>query len=279
MHEGRPELDLVTLHQTLRDTNERRHDMIRSTGVMHVFDRGGAFILPLFDHDAAQDDYRKITFLPYDSAFWLSARGLLRTDQQQRDLTFFATHGNLVGHGRELLKPARLFDSKGSLWAADKRIGMKHSFARRYYVEELKKPQRSAAPAASQVELNAQIFLAMDTVNGTLRTFSTTVFDGFRSYWLIPEEPETDRYINLFFDLCELERRRMMDQWTGVNDVEQARKIHRIASQEMQRTTERYHRECSLGHDRKALLRWNTVVRDALHIDNMALFGLKQEVN
>ena len=119
----------------------------------------------------------------------------------------------------------------------------------------------------------------MDTVNGTLRTFSTTVFDGFRSYWLIPEEPETDCYINLFFDLCELERRRMMDQWTGVNDVEQARKIHRIAMQKMERTTERYRKECSLAHDRKALTSWATVVKDALHIDNMALFGLKQEVN
>ena len=275
LHNGRPELDLVTLDYTLRYTSERRDDVIRSTGVMHVFDRGGAFILPLFDYDAAQDDYRKITFLPYDSAFWTNAHGLLRTDQQQRDLDFFATHGNLVGHGRELLKQARFFESNYAFWAADKRIGMKHSFARKYYDEELKHPQRSVAPAASQVELKAQLFLAMDTANGTLRTFSATVFDGFKSYWLIPEEPETDCYINLFFDLCEMERRRMMERLAGVNDVAQARRIHHEATKEMERTTERFRKECSLGHDRKALARWNTIVKDALYIDNMALFGSK----
>ncbi len=274
LHDGRPELDVVTLDYTMCYRSERRDDVIRSTGVMHVFDRGGAFILPLFDYDAAQDDYRKITFLPYDSAFWSGAQGLLRTDQQQRDLDFFATHGTLLGHGRDLPFHARFFESNYAFWVADKRIGMKHSFARKYYDEELKHPQRAAAPAVSQVELNAQLFLAMDTANGSLRTFSATVFDGFRSYWLIPEEPETDCYINLFFDLCEMERRRMMEALTGVNDVEQARQIHSEATQEMERTTERYRRECSLGHDLKALARWNTVVKDALNIDNMALFGL-----
>lgn len=67
----------------------------------------------------------------------------------------------------------------------------------------------------------------------------------------------------------------MMEQLAGVKDVDRARSIHREATKEMERTTERYRKECSLGHDRKALTRWNTVVMDALHIDNMALFGLK----
>lgn len=273
--DGRAELDVITLDYTLRYSSERRDDVIQSRGVMHVFDRGGAFILPLFDYDTRHHDYRKITFLPYDSAFWVGAPGLLRTDQQQRDLDFFATHGTLLGHGRDLPFNARFFESNYAFWAADKRIGMKNSFARKYYDEELKHPQHAAAPAASQVELHAQLFLAMDTVNGTLRTFSATVFDGFKSYWLIPEEPETDCYINLFFDLCEMERMRMMEQLAGVNDVELARRIHRESTKEMERTGERYRKECSLGHDLKALTRWNTVVMDALHIDNMAMFGLK----
>lgn len=274
LHDGHPELDVVTLDYTLRYRSERRDDVIRSTGVMHAFDRGGAFILPLFDYDDAQDDYRKITFLPYDSAFWADASGLVRTDQQRRDLDFFNTHGILLGHGRNLPFHARLFESNYAFWAADKRIGIKYSFARTPYDEELKHPQRTVAPAASQVELKAQLFLAMDTMNGTLRTFSATVFDGFQSYWLIPEEPETDCYINLFFDVCEMERRRMADRLTGVNEVEQARRIHREATKDMERTTERYRKECSLGHDIKALSRWNAVVKEVLHIDNMALFGL-----
>jgi hypothetical protein len=274
LHDGRPELDVVTLDYTLRYHHERRDDVIRSTGVMHAFDRGGAFILPLFDYDAAQDDYRKITFLPYDSAFWADASGLVRTDQQRRDLDFFAMHGTLLGHGRNLPLHGRFFESNYAYWAADKRIGIKHSFAQRAYDGQPQRTRQAGATESSLVNLNAQLFLAMDTMGDSLRTFTATVFDGFKSYWLAPEEPTTNCVINLFFDLCEIERRKLAAQLVGVRDVNAVRRLHAAATKAMEHTTWRFRQDVDLGHNIKVLAQWNTVVKDTLHIDNMALFGL-----
>lgn len=275
------ELSVLTLDYTLRYRSVRRSDVIRTTGVLYNFDPGQRFILPLFDHDAEQDDYRKMTFLPYDSAFWATSVSLVRTEQQQRALDFFARNGTLLGHGRDLPFSGRFFESNYAYWAADKRIGIKYSFAQEPYDGQRVLAKYGTAPDASRVNLEAQLFLTMDPVGerpdggqDSLCLFSATIFDGFQSFWLIPEEAETDCYINLFFDLCEIERRRMAAALKGVKDVEQARHIHAEATRQMKRSTERYRRETALGRDRKALARWNSLVKDALHIDNMALFGL-----
>jgi len=268
------ELSVLTLDYTLRYRSERRSNVIRTTGVLYDFDPGQRFILPLFDYDAEQDDYRKMTFLPYDSVFWATSVSLVRTEQQQRALDFFAGNGTLLGHGHDLPWSRRLFESNYAYWTADKRIGIKYSFAQEPYDGQGVVAKYGTAPDASRVNLEAQLFLAMDPTEDSLRFHSATIFDGFQSFWLIPEEAETDCYINLFFDLCEIERRRMAAALKGVKDGEQARHIHAEATQQMKRTTERYRRETALGRDRKALARWNSMVKDALHIDNMALFGL-----
>jgi hypothetical protein len=275
--DGAPQLDLVTLDYTLRYRSDRRDEVVHTTGVMHPFDRGGSFVLPLFDYDAQQDDYRKTTFLPYDSVFWAEAPQLLRTEQQQRALDFLRTNGQLLGHGLDLPRHARFFESNYAFWSAERRIGIKYSFPQQTYDGQGVVAKYGTAPDAVKVELAAQLFLAIDPVGDSLRFNSATVFDGFRSYWLIPEEQETDCYLNLFFDLCEMERRRMAADLHGLTDVEEARRVHTEHTRAMERTTERYRRETALGRDRKALARWNAVVNDALHIDNMKLFGLAVE--
>ena len=272
---GAADLSMMTLDYTLRYRSERRSDVIRTTAVLHTFGPGERFILPLFDYDVTQDDYRKVTFLPYDSVFWAGAPAIMRTDQQERAIAFFATHGKLLGHGRDLPFHGRFFESNYGYWSVDHRIGIKYSFPQQTYDGQGVVAKYGTAPDASKVNLAAQLFLAMDPSGDSLRFHSATVFDGFQSYWLIPEEQETDCYLNLFFDLCEIERRRMVERLKGVTDIETVRRIHEEATKSMERTTERYRRETALGRDRKSLARWNTLVKDALHIDNMVLFGVQ----
>ncbi|MBK6777291.1 MAG: hypothetical protein IPG74_16120 [Flavobacteriales bacterium] len=134
--------------------------------------------------------------------------------------------------------------------------------------------QGAAAPI-TQVNLEAQLYLDMDTTNGGLRIFTATALDGFRSYYRLPEEVHTDAFINIFFDLCEMERRKMAARLSEPGlTAPRALAIHAQAVAEMQRTTQQYMKEVKLGADRAALQRWNTVVKEALGIDNMALFGL-----
>lgn len=257
-----------------------RREHVRTNAVLHLFDPGGAFMLPLFDYDQEQPDYRKILLQPYDSVFWQQAPALVSTAQQQRDRAFLRTHGTFTGFRKpDGTGKADFFESNCAWWSAEKRISLKSLPPP---PDDGMRPanyqQRGATVPATQVNLEAQLYLDMDTTGGTLRVFSATLLDGFRSYYHLPEERHTDCFINLFFDLCELERRTMQAELQQPSmTAEQARSIHSSWTNHMRDLSRRYMKETALGSDHNALLKWNDKVKEALGIDNMALFGLLEK--
>jgi len=249
---------------------------VSTTALLHLFDPGGAFILPLFEHDGDQGDYRKITFQPYDTAFWVRAPSILRTGQQERDRAFFLQYGFLTGNSAPAGWKARaFFEHNHAWWSPERRISLKSlPPPKEDPAYPVMRPRGATAPIA-QVRLVAQIYLDMDTTGGTFRAFSATVFDGFRSFHHLPEQTYTDAFINIFFDLCEIERRRLVEHLEAPGmDVVRARALHAEAEAAMERTADRYIKDVRLGADRIALQRWNDRVKAELGIDNMALFGL-----
>ncbi len=269
----RAALQHLELGYDLRYRDDRAERTVHTTAVVRLFDRGQPFILPFFAYAPDQNDYRRITFQPYDSAFWETAPTLVRTAQQERDRAFFATHGILSGRTRIGPKQATFFESNHAWWSPEKRVTLKSIPG----AEAAAAPQRQrgASIPVSQVSLEAQLYLDMDTANRQARYFTATVLDGFRSYYRLPEQPWTNAFINLFFDLCEMERRELERALpTAGTDVAQVRALHAAATERMRHTTARYMKETRLGADRIALQRWNDSVVRALGIDNLAMFRL-----
>lgn len=240
-------------------------------GVLYFFDHDRPFLLPLFRYDTEQMDYRKILALPFDSAFWQHAPALLPTEQQQQDLAFFQRHGLLTG--RTALDPngrTGLFESNMAIWSPDRRITLKNALQR-----APASPARGTVADIDRMHLEAQLFLNIDPTDSGYRTFSATVFDGFRSSYDLPEQPYSACFLNLFFDLCEVERRHMQAQLNGPGlSLERIRTIHQQAVRRMERTTQEFIRSTHLGADERRLKEWNERVQRELGIDNRKLFGL-----
>lgn len=274
---GHNVLDHLELNYTLDYANTERPERIDTKAVLHAFDPGGSFILPLFEYDQEQPDYRKITMQPYDTAFWADAPTLVRTAQQERDRDFLQRNGLLTSNTVPApWKSKGFFDSNCAWWSADKRVSLKSLPPP---PENATRPagfrSQGAAVPITQVNLVAQLYLDMDTTGGALRFFSATALDGFRSYYLLPEEQHTNAFINIFFDLCEMERRTLEEKLLQPGmTVQQARAVHSFWTDHMNTLTRRYMKETGLGADRVELAKWNTKVKEALGIDNMALFGL-----
>ncbi len=271
MDEG---LEHMELDYAMRFSERGTSHAVHTQAVMHVFEPGGAFILPLFDYDREQSDYRKITFQPYDTAFWANTPTLVRTEQQERDREFFAEHGVLTGSTRVAVQRGTLFESNYAWWSPSKRISLKTFPSAATPGAPSKDIQsKGMAIAASQVHLEAQLYLDIDTTGGHTRLFTATVFDGFRSYYRLPDQPHTPVILNIFFDLCEIERRTMDARMRAPGlGLDRIRALHAEAVKAMERTTQLYLKEVRLGEDRQALARWNALVKDALGIDNIALF-------
>ncbi len=285
--EGRPVMNTVALEYAYtyhngpgatrlaeRDPAFRNDWRFRTKGILHLYAPGEKFILPLFRYDAGQMDYRKVLSMPYDSAFWANAPSLVRTDRQQRDEALFASEGLLLG-SRQLdpTGTARrgFFESNYAFWSADKRIRLKNmvdsaAAAPRPATAE------GATASASRLNLVAQLYLNVDRTQEGYRTFSATVFDGFSSWCHLADKASADLLLNLFFDLCEMERRRMQAALDvpGLS-LARIRAIHAEAETAMERNTNAFLKEAHYGKDLEALKRWDDRVKQALGVDNFKL--------
>jgi hypothetical protein len=288
--EGRPVINTVAMEYSYtyhtgagsarlaaRDPAFRNDWKFQTTGILHLYAPGEKFILPLFRYDAGQTDYRKVLSMPYDSAFWAAAPSLVRTEQQRQDETLFAAEGLLLGN-RQLDPSVRnrggFFESNYAFWSAGKRIRLKNMLDSAAYAP-LQAHADGATATANQLHLEVQLYLNVDRTPEGYCTFSATVFDGFRSYCHLADKRKADLLLNLFFDLCEIERKRMQAALDvpGLT-LDRIRAIHADAEHAMDQRTGTFLKETHYGADHEAMKRWNDRVRQQLGVDNLKIFGV-----
>lgn len=246
---------------------------MQSKGILHAYAPGSRFLLPYFDYDKDQTDYWKILAMPYDSMFWVSAPTLVRTPGQRQDQALFADRGLLVGYGL----PGReipLFESSYAVWSPHSRIHMKNL-----------QPGTGTMPLRSSPVIGGaqpfrpvvQLYLNVDSGAQALRIFSATVFDGFRSHFERIDQQD-DLALNIYFDLCEIERRKMQAalERPGIT-LEQITWAHNKAELNMNRTGRRFLDDLRSPEAPSKLAVWNQLVRNQLGLDNFKLFGVTRD--
>jgi len=290
IREGRPVVNTVALEYACtyhtgpasarlaeRDPAFRNDWKFRTKGILHLYAPGEKFILPFFRYDAGQMDYRKVLSMPYDSAFWANAPSLVQTDRQQRDETLFAQQGLLLGtRDMDPMETGRsgFFESTYAFWSPATRIHLKNLLDSAASAPPTANAEGATA-TASQLHLVAQLYLNVDRTPEGYRCFSATVFDGFNSWCHLPEKQRSDVLLNISFDLCEVERRRMQAALDAPGlSLERIRDIHAEAGKAMERRTAAFLKDTHYGADRQAMKRWNDLVYKELGVDNFKIFGL-----
>lgn len=255
---------------------------IITKGVLYFYDYDNPFILPWFEYDNGFDDYRKMSFIPYNNFFWKSNFTLCLTEKQKENLGFFSQNGHLINYGegnygKDFLKFShtdstfsKLYDSYYTFWSPDKRIRLNRELAQNniYPQEKINNSIQS-----NLYDLKVQILLDVTQSGDTLHHRSYTVFDAGKTFFHLPEQPYTTVFLNICFDLCEIERRKMekglsLKSWT----VAQVDSIYKETIESIAIITRRYLKDVQLGKNEKSLHAWNEYVIKNLNIDNIALF-------
>ena len=262
--------DLGLMH-TLKDKSTTNWEL-HSSCLMHFFEYDTTFILPYFQYDPGMDDYRRISFMPYDSLFWSTTQGYEYSEDQARRLRFFEQEGFLLNFESDIQlqgsdKPTPTLEKPNILWSDEDRIkfGMNRS---------------SVAPARAEflsdmVEVEVQIFLDANAYDDNWAYNSVTVLDSYRSYNYIGESPERNCYANIYFDLCEIQRRKLLDELVSTTQTrESIDRIYNKHIKELSNILDQYNEEVDLGMKVKEMKPWNELVKAALNIDNIELFGL-----
>jgi hypothetical protein len=241
-----------------------------TTGRMYCYDYNNLFSLPIFEFNSGPfvhlGDYYKISNMPYNPSFWENNIGLLHTERQESMLLFIEKHGKLLNFNQKMKhnKPEEgfFFEYNNIFWSDTSRM-------------YLRKPNNTEFHP-DRVKLSAQIFLDLNEDQDTLRHFSATVLDVHQSYFVSDNPDQAACVINIYFDLCEIERRAMEQKIKEQNaDRPKILKIHEKSTQNLQILAKEYLKKTDNGNNINELRKWNTIIKSELGIDNFKLFRIE----
>ena len=160
-------------------------------------------------------------------------------------------------------------------WSAKERVTLKKDINKEDEDQPLEPTFESYT---DKYNLDVQIFFDVNVIRDTIYCLTETIFDTFDTFYHLPEEPYTNCFINLYFDLCEIARREMEQKsGTGLQSIEGLEALYESTLRDLDRQLARFQKEVQLGAHRKNLEKWNELVKDKLGIDNIALFELNDE--
>jgi hypothetical protein len=274
--------DYKFVYKSVRDTPqiaERRiiHRPIHSKGVLYFYDYNFPFIPIFFDYNKDFDDYRLLSFIPYNEQIWENEKGLVLTEQQKQNIGIISKQGHMINYRnineipRNEEKSYRgIFGDYYILWQNDKRVVLsreKGGLNEVYPIEII-----NQSIPRDLYQLKVQILLDAYKVDSTIQTKSYTVFDFVNTFYHLPENEYTRAFINTYFDVCEIERRKMQANLDSKSySRTEIESIYKTALKDIELIGEQYFKEVSAGKDLKGLTKWNLYVQKELGIDNIKI--------
>ena len=253
----RPELDSAQLSY-------------HSEANIQTYALGQAALLPHFYFEQGVDVYRKIMAFPYPAYFWKanpepfpSAIQALQNEQfYQR-----ATISNERIAKREI-KHTRIFEHPYIPWSNNRVL------LREEIPTAMGSGKVNMGDVAPLYKLEVQLFYDFIQSKDSLLFLSSCVIDPYLTYYHLSIDNTVNCFINMYFDLCEIERRKFETRCKAAHyEQTQVAAIYEETQLQLQQVLQAFLEEVDRGSRKKAMLKWNQIILDELGIDNMRLFA------
>ena len=257
------------------DSSYSQNYTIRSQALVWCYDHDYTFLLPFFDWPReALNDYRQINAIPYNTFFWNNHNEIGLSDRTRANRQFLddpATQTNRSIFQKMSLgaDSVSLFSSPFVHWSATDRIFFNSS------EDSLSIPE-GVTTQADRYRLDIEIFLDVNDYRDSLHLQTATILDPYSSYYRLPLTPETHAFINMAFDLGEIQRRNLVnDLLTAPKpDREQIQRIYERRKKALAKDLQTFQREVQRGTYLPAMQRWNRIIQEALGLDNLTMFRI-----
>jgi hypothetical protein len=252
-------------------TSEQAEYTIHADAVLTGYNFASTFHHPLFDFEAGLDDYRKISAFPYNEFFWKNHDEFqLNYDDSSNDQFFHdsTTLTNVEGFGdkRQKLK----FEHPFIQWST-KRILM------RDMVSDTMTSANLGDVKSRQYNLTVQIFSDYNQYRDSINIQTATVFDPYQSFYYLPIDATTNCFINMYFDICEMERRDFMNSLPVDLDYTSYEMRYKRFKEKLDKKLAVFLKETDRGTNTAGMEKWNKFIVTGIGINNLELFGLVYE--
>jgi hypothetical protein len=244
---------------------------IASRAILYAYDYENQFTLPYFNFtESMYGDYVKILATPYNDFFWKNIREFKMNDEQQKNDQFFRENGNNTLTARNFNKAdsAKWNFEKPYIFWSEKRVVFREDLNNNIVQTKI------GGVPSDFYNLKVQLYLDVNLFNDTLHILSSTIFDPFETYFYYPINPVSLTFINVYFDLMEIQRREMeIEILSGEKTKTAIAETYQRRLYLAEKMSATYFKEVERGNNQKAMLKWNTLVQEKLKIDNVKIFN------
>ncbi|MDD3860358.1 MAG: carboxypeptidase-like regulatory domain-containing protein [Bacteroidales bacterium] len=252
-----------------------------SNGLIYYYDYENPFVLPYFDYNLDYADYILICLLPYNNEFWETNNIVELTDRQKDKFSIGGNINNIENHSNVI--DGKMYLKNYSTGNNDLGIFLMTSYVfwnaeKRLLVDKLIVSDNLPNLYPDQMcNLVVQIVLDITDVGDSFVCKSWSVFDVTKTVYLYDDTPDVESYFNIYFDICEIERRKMQIKLEEKKyTLAEIDSIYNETKAEIAKISKLFYQETERGHDEKGIKKWNKYVVENLGIDNLEIARNKQ---
>jgi hypothetical protein len=252
----------------------------KTKGILYFYDYGNPFILPHFEYDPTYNDYKIMSQIPYNNIFWNNNNKVPLTEGQKHDLNDLIENGISQNYNKayaiggensywDTINPALNYHQYYNIfWSKNHRLNIVKS------IDDTEEISVMGALPSQLYKLKVQLLFDITRVGDSLYHSSYTVFDRQQSFYHLAKYPYSNCFLNIYFDICEIERRKMEAQLPLVNyDLDKMNTMYEQTQIDLKEISNRYFNEVFLGKNSRELEKWNNYVKDHLGIDNIKIYS------
>lgn len=243
---------------------------IQTEAILYVYDFHNTFFIPSLDMRVSElDDYRKLNAMPYNDFFWAYHDEYKLNDNRNSNELYFndpesITNRSIFTNNRML--KGKLFERPFVTWSTDR------VFFKEISTDTMKSPSLGEVNA-DKYNLEVKHFLDINTYRDSTNILSSTIFDPYESYYHLPIDSKANCFINIYFDLCEIERRKLeKDISVALPDMDLVQEVYNQFEDRLEKQKYQFLKAVDRGINQLETIKWNTYVFDHLGIDNIAIF-------
>jgi hypothetical protein len=250
---------------------------ILTNAVLHIYDYENSFFIPKFSfNENCVSDYFKIAAMPYNIFFWENNSEFGIIDYNNQNSSFYKENEAFNSRNWYMNNQSikKVYEGPFIAWS-EKRILIKGITG-----DTLISNASNPGFIADRYNLSVKIFMDINTYADSTNVLTSTVFDPWETFYHLPVDTATNCFLNIYFDICEYERRIFVGKIQGLgNNKDEILRKYEEMNADLDKLKNQYLQEVDRGTNRKELEEWNQYIVDNLGINNMRLFNLLKETN
>lgn len=260
-------------YKSRKDQAQAQVYTIATKAILYAYDFQRLFELPKIEYATSTfkgRDYRLINAMPYNDFFWKNNDEYRLNEFKNLNENYFDAAASVtnkkVFKKNDKFKGVGLFEQPFVFWSSN----------RVQFREVVADTTNSAAAGnfkSEQYHLAVKIFMDTNTYKDSTDILTATIFDPYESYYHLPMDNKTRCFVNLFFDFCEIERRKLEAALKAVrHDPIELNKLKSAFATDFEMKKREFIKSMERGTREAAVLKWNDYVRAHLGIDNVLIF-------